>query len=364
MTCERLFILGAGFSKQAGMPLATELTPLVLDKSELRDLKDFQGWVKDIRIRIARVEDSAQGASLNIEQLFDFASFDVELFRMRHQACRVGRSYGDTPWQKAEEISNWLRYLSEYLAHVIWACQREAEVAMIKPFAENLRSNDIIITFNYDTLLETTLRSLNMPWNHGLDDVNQDGTTILKMHGSIDWVVLERRPENKLQKFTKLFSKTDENVRESSSYLPEEDEYRYELWRVNDATTLTSFFKIDSSGLSNFPYKLGLSGLGRYKPLHQLPGTGPTWDAAFRALREAQEIYVVGFAMSPYDSMSRFHFASVCNLRGKPPAKVVIIDPNAFTLAQAFRGVFGNKLTLLASVAEKISWSRTLSADR
>jgi len=40
MGSKRVFILGAGFSKQAGMPLATELTPLLRRKFEEVDHKE------------------------------------------------------------------------------------------------------------------------------------------------------------------------------------------------------------------------------------------------------------------------------------------------------------------------------------
>jgi hypothetical protein len=43
MGAKRVFILGAGFSKQAGMPLATEMTNLILEKFREYDLKEMIG---------------------------------------------------------------------------------------------------------------------------------------------------------------------------------------------------------------------------------------------------------------------------------------------------------------------------------
>ncbi len=47
---KRVFILGAGFSNPAGMPLATELLPLLLDKLQLSERRK---WVDDLCRRLA-----------------------------------------------------------------------------------------------------------------------------------------------------------------------------------------------------------------------------------------------------------------------------------------------------------------------
>ena len=52
----RVFILGAGFSKQAGMPLATELTSLILGGRILRNDQEAQRWAADLKKRIAKLE--------------------------------------------------------------------------------------------------------------------------------------------------------------------------------------------------------------------------------------------------------------------------------------------------------------------
>ncbi len=49
MTKKRAFILGAGFSKQAGMPLATELTSLILAEEGLNEHEEMQAWLADFK---------------------------------------------------------------------------------------------------------------------------------------------------------------------------------------------------------------------------------------------------------------------------------------------------------------------------
>lgn len=360
----RVFILGAGFSKSAGMPLANELTSRILDGTDLKDLGEMQAWLADFKQRLAAAQGAVESLShflLNVEELFDFAKYDEELWRMRQQLAPVGREWGDTPWNKADSISIWLNYMEDELAHVIWDAQKQAKCEPIMHFTKQLSEKDAILTFNYDTLVETTLCAQKQPWNHGLNDRDNGGVTILKMHGSIDWILLERRPENELEKYTKLFSKKDNNVDEHGHQAPQEEEYAWELWRAKDAETCNALIDMDKSGLANFRYLQGLAGLGRYKPLHMLVGSAPTWLRAFKALQEAEEVFVIGFSMSPYDSMTRFHFTSVVRAREKPPNRVVVTDPNAEDLAQAFASVFGNTITLNVAKAQDVDWGKLLS---
>ena len=154
---KRVFILGSGFSKQAGMPLATELTKFILNRPIIKDLEEMQTWIQDITNRIAKLNGyygNDNKYKLNIEQLFQYARYDVMLWQLRHQSCPVGRSSGDTPYRMAESIDTWLSYLKEELPIEIWGKQKQASLSPINNFARNIVSSDSIVTFNYDTLIE------------------------------------------------------------------------------------------------------------------------------------------------------------------------------------------------------------------
>ena len=51
----RVFILGAGFSKQVGLPLATELTELLMAKFRQIDHRDAIAWFDSLERRIRKV---------------------------------------------------------------------------------------------------------------------------------------------------------------------------------------------------------------------------------------------------------------------------------------------------------------------
>ena len=119
---KRVFILRAGFSKAAGMPDATGLTGLILRADLLPELEDFQDWIKDIAQRIAHLDGGVvrnHPYVPNIEQLFDFAQFDIELWRMKQQEVPVGGRDGpDTYEKRADERVTWLSYMEENLVSV------------------------------------------------------------------------------------------------------------------------------------------------------------------------------------------------------------------------------------------------------
>ncbi len=349
------------------MPLASELTRLVLESKRLKRVAEMQRWVKDLCKRISGLEPNGEvpnPLSINIEQLFDFAKDDQELLRMNQQLVSVGRDAGDTPHSRAESIEAWLGYMHKALVQVLWEKQKRADqsgnLCPIERFAERLVHSDTIITFNYDTLLETALGRLRKKWNHGLRDKCDGGVRVLKMHGSVDWFVLERGAKPELERCRKLYSKKDLNAEDEhdlSGGGGVDFEYDYELWRAKDTDALV---EMHQSGASTLRWWLGLAGLGRYKPLHTLPGSGPTWQRAFSTLKKAAEIYVIGFSMSTYDTMTRFHFASVMRTRKVPPEKVVLVVPDAVRLAEAFICVFGGPLTLTAKKAEEVDWGKVL----
>ncbi|MCK4830763.1 SIR2 family protein, partial [bacterium] len=196
MSSKRVFILGAGFSKQAGMPLATELTPLLRRKFEEDDHKEALEWFAWLDERTSWIKHADQNAvlSLNIEEIFDFGHFDALIWKMRQQMCPVGRNSGDTPYRTAEAIETWLSYMEDDLVNVIWDQQQTGieKTDGISRFATILRENDTVVTFNYDTLIEQSISQARRPWQYGFKIEEGKGTPILKMHGSINWAIVKR----------------------------------------------------------------------------------------------------------------------------------------------------------------------------
>jgi len=108
-----------------------------------------------------------------------------------------------------------------------------------------------------------------------------------------------------------------------------------------------------------------IAGLGSYKLLENLPGLGWVWRNAMRSIAQAEEIYVIGFSLSPFDTMARLHFAGVMCKRaekGNLPKVITLIDPNACENKSNFRSVFGPDVPIRAieQHAEDVDWAEFL----
>lgn len=354
---KRVFILGAGFSKSAGMPDACELTDLLLSRGLGRYSADFTDWAESMRSRIAHLNRNTTSPRLNIEQLFECAELDRKLCLMEQQLCKVGRRDGVTPFEQADDIDTWLRYMEQDLVELLITKQDNADLDTLRSFARNLRTDDTVLTFNYDTLLEQSLSDMNRSWSHGFPTETSGDVEVLKLHGSLDWWMIPRGRSFPAGTF--LYSKGNCNENEPTS-LEEwgrlDPEERYDLYR---APSLSVALELDdqSTGLSNGrPPRPGLGGLGPQKLLEELVGSGHVWPKAFGALRNADEIIIVGWSCSPYDMMARFHFASAVALRKSPLSLVRVVDPNAKKIAGELASIF-HSVEPISSRAEKVDWA-------
>ena len=123
MEVKRVFILGSGFSRAAGLPTSAGLTGELLnyawDNQYWVD-PDAKDWAKSLLDRLRLLEKTE---SVNFEQFFDYARFYEEAFRMRRQIQSFFEQMDDT----AESIERWLFHLQEALVDLLWKKQGEAK---------------------------------------------------------------------------------------------------------------------------------------------------------------------------------------------------------------------------------------------
>lgn len=352
----RVFILGAGFSKPAGMPLATELLPMLEAKLELEDMQKWLGWLGK---RIAWLDGGEGAGRLNIEQVFHLANFDVEAFRLKQHLERVGRQDGyGLAWEQADSISAWLSYLEDELREVIIESQDAVDLRPILRFAKSLQGGDGVVTFNYDLLVERAITAVGGQWTHGFE-TDREGTLVCKMHGSIDWIVADRRTN--LDKLDKLFDKPNENRPTDGTPLGHVEE-DCRLWRCRDAEQLNTWIKgrhFQTVIQGGMPSYVGIAGLGSYKQLHQVPGLGLVWNKGMTALYRADSAVVVGFSLSDFDAMAQLQFAEVAmaRVRDGNPLRVTVVDPFLNEPAkERFKRVF-RTVEFVACRHEEFDWN-------
>lgn len=192
-----IFILGAGFSKPAGMPLGDEFFELILKEAKKtilyknilkRDIERFLEYYNKINC------SSITENEINFEEFISY--LDIE-----HYLALKGKNTWTIEVNRSQLV---IRNLIAKILYQKMSLMKKSDYDLYNTFAENLDPGDIIITFNYDTIIERCLERKNKLYRLFLDrfsSVSHDGGIIddskkevilLKMHGSIDWFDIEK----------------------------------------------------------------------------------------------------------------------------------------------------------------------------
>jgi hypothetical protein len=197
----RIFILGAGFSRPAGLPLAGELWTEVQKRAKrlggraqkfTRDLDDYLTFKKE-----------CEGIEVSPERI-DFEDFLAFLDVEHHLGLR-GSDTWSADGNEGQVVVKTLigKILTEAMPRA------DAIPRLYLKFAEALQPHDYVLTFNYDVLLERALKAIRKPFrlfpdryervgrNSAILDLSHDEVIVLKMHGSIDW--FDRRQYRELE---------------------------------------------------------------------------------------------------------------------------------------------------------------------
>ena len=187
----RIFVLGAGFSRACGFPLAKELWREVRYRAKAlegragrfeEDLKGYLEYRLDCDGVVLEPED------VDFEEFMHF--LDIEHF--------LGLRGSDTWSREGNEGTVVVKTLiGEILAGMTPAPDEIPDVYL--QFARGLEPDDCVLTFNYDTLLETALEFVGKPYRlfpsryksvyrgGAIVDTSNPEVAVLKLHGSIDW---------------------------------------------------------------------------------------------------------------------------------------------------------------------------------
>ena len=187
----RIFVLGAGFSKLAGLPLATELFPLVkasIDRRHGNDTKFNRDVAEYLAYRKAADGVELDPNHIDLEALVSF--LDIEHF--------LELRGSDTWSDEGNESQLMIRRAIGEVIHLRTPAANKLPSSYYR-FAEKLSVHDWVLTFNYDIVLERALEHVGKPYrlfpnrfssigkhSNTVDSARED-VALLKMHGSIDW---------------------------------------------------------------------------------------------------------------------------------------------------------------------------------
>jgi hypothetical protein len=192
-----IFVLGAGFSKPGGMPLGSELFREVLKRAKKTTL--YENILKrDIELFL-EYYNKTNNTSITEDEI-NFEEF-ISYLDIEHYLDLKGKDTWSSEGNKSQIA---IRNLIAKTLFEKMSCMNEKNFALYESFVDNLDLGDIIITFNYDTILERCLEKRKKPYRLFLDrlssvshdvgiiDDNKEEIVLLKMHGSIDWFDIER----------------------------------------------------------------------------------------------------------------------------------------------------------------------------
>lgn len=295
----RVFILGAGFSAAAGIPLTSPLLSLTMKKfsDECEGIYSrVDGYAKEC---FESSDTEIDYSKVNFSELCTFLEY-IEL-----------REYGGGErWSDAgsrEKLA-----LKFYLAKTIVERTPMANriPQLYLDFAEQLQERDVVISFNWDGLLENVLDFLGKPYTYNFSE--QNAIKLCKLHGSVNWRLGSPddlgKPVNTLGWQSLQFT---EGMMQTEMYYTKAL-LRYETW---------------------WKY----SSLGEVQPFLVLPGYGKAFDVRANAVLwykpefafwARHDVYIIGLSVSNDDFFIRSFFLSNLPYIGRNGRKIIIISPD------------------------------------
>lgn len=195
-----MFLLGAGFSRAAQLPLAGELLdPVVAIVEALIGFGTSPGsHLSSALDRFNRfITDVDPGRPFDVE---DFGAWlDWEDVLKLDGTGEQLTEYGDSPGLQ-------LRW---GIGHLLNAVTPRELPAVYLDFVRQLHTTDCVLTLNYDLLLERALEEVGVPYRrfpgrfsevremHSVWDLDEpEEVRLFKLHGSLDWTYWPRPGQN------------------------------------------------------------------------------------------------------------------------------------------------------------------------
>ncbi|WP_421938094.1 SIR2 family protein [Phenylobacterium sp.] len=186
-----IYVLGAGFSAAAGVPMAAELWREILKRGLLiggRGGKFREDL--DAYLEYRRLCDGMELTyeAIDLEELMGF--LDIE-----HHLGLRGKDTWSSDGNEGQMVIKSL--IGQILSERTPAAGAVPDLYV--DFARRLQPNDIVLTFNYDVLLERALDQAGVPYRlfpyrfkelhayGGTLDDSRHEVIVLKVHGSVDW---------------------------------------------------------------------------------------------------------------------------------------------------------------------------------
>jgi len=299
----RLFILGAGFSKPAGLPLGSELLEEVRTRVKRMFLQG--GWDGAFEQEINEWMKLYPGKTLNLESVLAYS-------HRKHFLRLIGSD------EYFEHGSRSIVAARQAIQLILTERLPSRTPLLFREFASQLTPYDVVLTFNYDTLIEQSLEEIRKPYsltpewwldsNSGDSEnqIKQRFVDIIKLHGSIDWY--DRRDYDQKRGF---FSSLNTEVPDRDPLFGPNKRVPTELLTKGSVAEgygtdlLTHVFRVPNHS-DYFPFAPAWDVVPFLLPpaYDKLLGSDPIrdlWQNMHRTLDSYSVIVMIGYSMPEYD---------------------------------------------------------------
>ena len=307
-----IFFLGAGFSKPAGLPLGNQLFQEILDAAKAKGL--YEGNLEySIREYQAYYHTTA-GEEIVEDKI------NIEGFMSYLDISRLLQLEGGD-YTAPEEI---FKNLIAYVLHQYQNKISEDQYVLYEKFAEQMSLDDIVFTFNYDTVLEEALERVNKPYryyqfrykydekaNTLIIDPKQE-VTIYKMHGSIHWFDKSNYQDWKDDWLARGYDKEPPFIVFDGSMKGDVHRLLHEPFRETDALKnlyivedldryFMNYFGMKNRLVSDSPFIIAPS----HHKLASLDYLSEFWYRFPSVIIGANKIIIIGFSLPEHDNYIR-----------------------------------------------------------
>jgi len=342
----RIFVLGAGFSAAYGYPTVEKLFEEIM-KIERKKSKEILHLLSKYYPHFRPKYKNYP----NIEEFLGFLQIDKEMSIStggeRRPQELPQEPFLDDDRKKIEKIEN---FLIELISKYFFERLNQPLPPHLKKFCENLKDRDVIISFNWDLLLEKCLHEIGKKYSYSWGDYFDRKTEILilKPHGSINWIIADKRCNEEETK------KLEEN-----GFLHYGDYRTFGFTNFEYREIQKGFIRciIPPTACKKFTFPQKLE---REEKL-EVPGhLDVTWKGIWSTLSEKKEkICFIGYSLPDYDLPILYIFRSIFRRIRKDSKSVEVVNPD-FSVYTNYMHILGKDFIFLNSKFENIDIERDL----
>jgi len=308
----RCYVLGAGFSKPLGFPLASELTPEVWNHA-IHGMDGFgaethDGWLRMLKTAYPRNDFDTTWP--DFEDLITVLD-EWEQYRAHYEGGRGPPG----PLQPAHLKRVLLKHLGLLLCERLDACSEDS-LANVRHFVERgVANGDAVICFNWDLLLEAAAADVGVALSYG--GATREGLQVAKPHGSLN---LAETPQGEYEQ-----ARRNINVHGLSVDFEEEASVVVRADNPRDAANRIVH-----------PFREALLVEPTARKSYRSAWLVLQWRRALNMVRAAEEVAVIGYSLPPTDFRPRILLQLAGTGRNGLP-RVCVVDPRATEVAARYR---------------------------